>query len=150
MATPRVLLLGGHGKIAMKLTPLLTAKSWDVTSVVRNESHKSEIMSLGNGPGKIDVLVDSLDEVTEESHAQRVLDTVNPSIVVFAAGAGGKGGLGRTKAVDEVAAKAYISVSVRSPTVKKFLMVSYIASRKGYPKWWNDDDRKAADKAWVD
>jgi hypothetical protein len=25
-------------------------------------------------------------------------------------------------------------------------MVSYIASRKGYPTWWNDDDKKAADK----
>lgn len=149
MAARRVLLLGGHGKIAMKLTPMLTAKSWDVTSVVRNEDHKSEIMSLGNGPGKIDVIVDSLDEVNEESHAKRVLDTVNPSIVVFSAGAGGKGGPSRTKAVDEVAAKAYISVSLRSPTVKKFLMISYIASRKGYPKWWNDEDRKAADKARV-
>lgn len=131
MSSTRVLLLGGHGKIAMKLTPLLTAKSWDVTSVVRNEDHKNEILSLGNGPGKVDVLVDSLDDVTEESYAKRVLDTVNPSIVVWSAGAGGKGGPSRTKAVDEVAAKAYISASLGSSTVKKFLMVSYIASRKG-------------------
>lgn len=28
----------------------------------------------------------------------------------------------------------------------KFLIVSYIASRKGYPPWWTDEDRKAADK----
>jgi dTDP-4-dehydrorhamnose reductase len=131
MANTRVLLLGGHGKIALKLTPMLTAKSWDVTSVVRNEDHKSEILSLGNGPGKIDVLVDSLDDVTEESHAGRVLDTVNPSIVVWSAGAGGKGGPSRTKAVDEVAAKAYISAAVGREGVRKFLMVSYIASRKG-------------------
>ena len=146
MAATRVLLLGGHGKIAMKLTPMLTAKSWDVTSVVRNKDQESEIKSLGNGPGKIDVLVDSLDDVSEESHAKRILETVNPSIVVWSAGAGGKGGPSRTKAVDETAAKAYISASIHSPTVKKFLMISYIASRKGYPKWWNDDDKKAADK----
>lgn len=25
-------------------------------------------------------------------------------------------------------------------------MVSYIASRKNYPSWWNDEDKKAADK----
>ena len=44
-----------------------------------------------------------------------------------------------------VAAKAYISASLSEPSVKKFLMVSYIASRKGYPPWWNEEDRKAAD-----
>lgn len=61
------------------------------------------------------------------------------------AGAGGKGGPSRTKAVDMVAAKAYISASLAMPSTKKFLMVSYIASRKGYPPWWNEDDKKAAD-----
>ena len=146
MSATKVLLLGGHGKIAMKLTPMLTAKSWDVTSLVRNEDHRSEIVNLGNGPGKIDIVVDSLDDVSEESHAKRVLDTVNPSVVIWAAGAGGKGGAARTKAVDEVAAKAYISASLHSETVKKFLMISYIASRKNYPKWWNDEDKQAAHK----
>lgn len=42
-------------------------------------------------------------------------------------GAGGKGGAARTKAIDEVAAKAYISASLATPSVKKFLLVSYIA-----------------------
>lgn len=28
----------------------------------------------------------------------------------------------------------------------KFLMVSYISSRRGYPSWWNDEDKAAADK----
>lgn len=132
MAATRVLLLGGHGKISMHLTPMLLAKSWDVTSVVRNKDHESEILSLGSDqPGKVDVLVDSLDDVSDESHAKHVLDKVNPNIVVWSAGAGGKGGASRTKAVDEVAAKAYISAALHEPSVKKFLMVSYIASRKG-------------------
>lgn len=60
-------------------------------------------------------------------------------------GAGGKGGPSRTKAIDEVAAKAYISASLATPSITKFLLVSYIASRKGYPPWWNDEDKKAAD-----
>ena len=49
MATARVLLLGGHGKVSMHLTPLLLAKSWNVTSVVRNAEHEKEILELGKG-----------------------------------------------------------------------------------------------------
>lgn len=146
MATTKVLLLGGHGKVALHLTPLLLAKSWNVTSVVRNPDHESEIVKLGeNKSGKVSVLVDSLDDVDSVDRAKSVLDKVDPDIVVWAAGAGGKGGAARTKAVDEVAAKHYISASVTKPSVKKFLMISYIASRHGRPSWWNDEDQKAAE-----
>ena len=88
MAAPtRVLVLGGHGKISLLLQPLLLAKKWDVTSVIRNPEHESDILALGKGkPGKIDVLVDSLDEVKDPSHAQRVIDQIKPSIVVWSAG----------------------------------------------------------------
>jgi nucleoside-diphosphate-sugar epimerase len=102
-----ILLLGGHGRVALYLTPLLLSRSHNVASIIRNPSHTSEIEALGAGkPGKVSVLVDSLDEVKEESDAQRVLEKVRPDWVVWAAGAGGKGGKERTKAVDEVAAKA--------------------------------------------
>lgn len=47
-------------------------------------------------------------------------------------GAGGKGGPARTKAIDMVAAKCYISAALASPNVKKFLMVSYIAVRLSF------------------
>ncbi|OAP57791.1 hypothetical protein AYL99_08529 [Fonsecaea erecta] len=146
MSTTRVLVLGGHGKVALFLQPLLLAKSWNVTSVVRNPAYESELLALGKGkPGKIDVLVDSLDDVKEVSDARRVLEKVKPDIVVWSAGAGGKGGPARTKAIDMVAAKCYVSASLAVPSVKKFLMVSYHASRRGYPPWWTEEDRKAAD-----
>lgn len=146
MAATKVLLLGGHGKIALHLTPLLLSKSWNVTSLVRNPDHESEILRLGeNKSGKVDVLVDSLDDVTSQDRAESVLDKVNPDVVVWAAGAGGKGGPSRTKAVDEVAAKHYISASAARQSVKKFLIISYIGSRHGKPSWWTEDDVKAAD-----
>ena len=44
-----------------------------------------------------------------------------------------------------MAAKHFISSSLATDSVKKFLMVSYIASRHGYPPWWDDEDKKAAD-----
>ena len=87
MATPRVLVLGGHGKVSLFLQPLLLAKKWNVTSVVRNNEHESEILALGDDkPGKIEMLVDSLDEVKEVSHAAKVLEKVKPDIVVWSAG----------------------------------------------------------------
>ncbi|EXJ91479.1 hypothetical protein A1O3_00027 [Capronia epimyces CBS 606.96] len=145
-SVPRVLVLGGHGKVSLLLQPILLAKKWHVTSVVRNPDHEAEILALGQGqPGKIDVVVDSLDEVQDPSQAQRVLDKVQPDIVVWSAGAGGKGAPSRTRAVDEIAAKAYITAAVGTPSVSKFLMVSYIASRRGYPPWWTEEDRKSAD-----
>jgi dTDP-4-dehydrorhamnose reductase len=87
MSTPRVLVVGGHGKVSLFLQPLLLAKKWNVTSVVRNNEHEAEILALGNDkPGKIEVLVDSLDDVKEVSHATRVLEKVRPDIVVWSAG----------------------------------------------------------------
>lgn len=145
MSSPRVLLLGGHGKISMLLTPLLLKRSWNVTSVIRNPEQKDEILALGNGlQGKVDVLIESLDDVKSDQEAQNVLDQVKPDYVVWSAGAGGKGGPARTKAVDEVAAKHYITSSLATKSVRKFLMVSYIASRKSRAPWWNEEDWKVA------
>lgn len=61
-------------------------------------------------------------------------------------GAGGKGGPSRTYAVDRDAAKHYIKAAVETPTVTKFLMVSFIASRKDRPPWWTDEDWKSAQR----
>ena len=88
MTAPRVLLLGGHGKVSLFMTPLMLARSWHVTSVVRNPDHEAEIQSTAKSqPGKLDVLVRSLDELTTEQHAQAVLDETKPNWVVWSAGA---------------------------------------------------------------
>lgn len=84
---PQVLLLGGHGKIALYLTPLLLARAWSVTSVIRNAEHEREILKLGEGqPGKLSVLLSSLDHVKSQADAQAILDQVRPEYVVWAAG----------------------------------------------------------------
>ena len=83
----QVLLLGGHGKIALKLTPLLLNRAWNVTSVVRNADHESEILELGKGlKGKLNVLIASLDDVKSAADAQRILDMTTPDYVVWSAG----------------------------------------------------------------
>ncbi|KAI9802123.1 MAG: hypothetical protein M1833_002044 [Piccolia ochrophora] len=138
---PRVLLLGGHGKIALLLTPRLLARSWNVTSVVRDAAHTEAIERLAAGqPGEINVLVRSLDDVDSPQVAQSVLDETKPDYVVFAAGAGGKGGASRTYAVDRDAATHFIRAAVATPSVTKFLLVSYLGSRRARAAWWSDDD----------
>lgn len=59
-------------------------------------------------------------------------------------GAGGKGGPERTFAIDRDAAKAYIAAATSTPTVSKFLMVSYLGSRRLRPSWWTDEDWNAS------
>ncbi|GLB05192.1 hypothetical protein AtubIFM57258_011228 [Aspergillus tubingensis] len=137
----QVLLLGGHGKIALQLTPLLLARSWNVTSVIRNAEHENEILALGKGAkGKLNVLLSSLDDVKSDADAKNILDRVSPDYVVWSAGAGGKGGPARTHAIDEVAAKHFLSASFSHPSVRKFLLVSWIGSRRKQPTWLSDDE----------
>jgi nucleoside-diphosphate-sugar epimerase len=68
---------------------------------------------------------------------------VVPQLICFL-GAGGKGGPSRTYAIDRDAAKHYIKAAVETPTVTKFLMVSYIGSRKNRAPWWTDEEWKSA------
>jgi uncharacterized protein YbjT (DUF2867 family) len=83
----QVLLLGGHGKVALHMTPLLLKRAWNVTSVVRNPDHESEILALGKGlKGKLNVLVSSLEDVKSASDAKKILDSVTPDYVIWSAG----------------------------------------------------------------
>lgn len=87
MSVPRVLLLGGHGKTSLHLTPLLLAKSWNVTSVIRDPKQTDEIVKLGEGQkGKVEVLIESLEDVKSAADAQKVIDQVKPNYVVWSAG----------------------------------------------------------------
>ena len=83
----RVLLLGGHGKVSLFLTPKLLSRSLQVTSVVRNSAHTAEIEGLAAGqPGHLSVLTRSLDDIQTEQAARAVLDEAKPDTVVFSAG----------------------------------------------------------------
>lgn len=82
-----ILLIGGHGKVSQLLTPLLLARSWNVTSMIRSADQKATIEKLGQGqPGKLSVLVSSVEDVKDEGDAQKILDQVKPDWVVWSAG----------------------------------------------------------------
>lgn len=145
--THKILLIGGHGKIAQLLTPLLLARSWSVTSVIRSAEQKATIEKLGQGqPGKLDVLVRSVEDVKSEKEAKGIVEEVGADWVVWSAGAGGRGGAERTIAIDQDAAIAFTKAAVNTPKVKKFLTVSYLSSRRNRASWWSDKDWETAQK----
>lgn len=87
MASRRVLLLGGHGKVSLLLTPLLVSRSWHVTSVIRDPSQKEDIVSTVQGhPELVDVVVSSLEDVKSTEDAKKLIDESKPDYVVFSAG----------------------------------------------------------------
>ncbi|KAN0115315.1 NAD(P)-binding protein [Hyaloscypha variabilis] len=140
MASPRILLLGGHGKVSLLMTPKLLSRSWNVTSVIRNPDQKAEILEVGkNGPGKIDVLVESIEDVKSDAQATAILEKTKAEWVIWSAGAGGKGGPSRTNAIDRDACIHFIRASVSSPAITKFLLVSAISSRRDRAPWWDDE-----------
>lgn len=145
---PRVLLLGGHGKVSQLLTPLILSRSWQLTSVIRDPAQESTIKSLGeNLPGKLDVLVSGIDDIKTQAQAQSIIDSTSPTYVVFSAGAGGKGGPERTLAIDRDACIAFIGAAAATLSVSKFLLVSYIGARRSKAPWWSDADWTATREA---
>ncbi len=114
----RILLIGGHGKVALLLEPLLVAAGHHVTAVIRNAAHEAGIAATGAEPLVADVEHFDLDEL-----AQLV---AGHDVVIWSAGAGG-GDAARTYAVDRDAAIRTIDAA-GAARVDRFVMVSYLGA----------------------
>jgi len=114
----RILLIGGHGKIALLAEPLLVAAGHHVTAVIRNPAHEPEVAATGAEPLVADIERFDLDQLTN-------LVSGN-DVVVWSAGAGG-GDAARTYAVDRDAAIRAIDAA-RAVGGVRFVMVSYFGA----------------------
>ena len=117
----RIVIVGGHGKVALHLARILHERSDgedEVTSVFRNPEHANDIAATGARPVVADI--EHLDTVA-------LADLVaGHDAVVFSAGAGG-GDPARTYAVDRDAAIRVIDAAEQAG-VKRFVMVSYFGA----------------------
>ena len=111
----RIIIIGGHGKVALLLTPLLSGRGDDVTSVVRNQEHLEEVAMAGAAPVLADV-------ETMDTDALASL-IAGHDAVVWSAGAGG-GAPARTYSVDRDAAIRTMDAA-RTAGVARYVMVSY-------------------------
>jgi uncharacterized protein YbjT (DUF2867 family) len=114
----RVLIIGGHGKIALRLAPLLVERGDVVTSVIRNPDHEDEVAATGAIPLIADV------EHLDTEGLTSLLD--GQDAVVWSAGAGG-GNPARTYAVDRDAAIRSMDAA-NAAGVLRYVMVSYLGA----------------------
>ncbi|EEB87679.1 hypothetical protein MPER_14897, partial [Moniliophthora perniciosa FA553] len=63
--------------------------------------------------------------------------------------AGGKGGKERTKAVDEDAAKRFISAALAAPSVTKYLTISANCSRRKPASYFTPEDIQSYERVWA-
>ncbi len=114
----RILLIGGHGKVALLLEPLLAARGDHVTAVIRNAAHEADVAATGATPVVADI------ETLDTAQLANLLS--GNDAVVWSAGAGG-GSPERTYAVDRDAAIRSIDAAAAAD-VRRYVMVSYFGA----------------------
>ncbi|MDN5938346.1 MAG: NAD(P)H-binding protein [Salinisphaera sp.] len=111
----RIVILGGHGKVARLLAPKLTTAGFAVDAVIRDPDQRGDIEAAGGHPVVLDVETASIDDFAGVF--------AGATAIVFAAGAGG-GNPARTRAVDFEAATRSMEAAEKAG-VKRYVMVSY-------------------------
>jgi len=114
----RIVIIGGHGKVALHLARILTDRGDQVTSVFRNPDHADDVSATGARPVVADI---------ENLDTGALADLLaGHDAVVFSAGAGG-GDPARTYAIDRDAAIRVIDAAGQAG-VRRFVMVSYFGA----------------------
>lgn len=114
----RIVLIGGHGRVALRLERLLVDRGDEVDAIIRNPAHTPDIEATGAHAVVADI--EQLD-VGELSELLRGHDAI-----VWSAGAGG-GDPQRTLAVDRDAAIRSMEAA-ELVGVRRYVMVSYFES----------------------
>lgn len=115
----RIAIVGGHGKVALRLEPLLAERGDAVSAIIRNREHTTDVTTAGAHPVVADI---------EQLDAQRLAQLFEGhDAVVWSAGAGG-GNPARTYAVDRDAAIRSMDAAAQAG-VRRYVMVSYLGSR---------------------
>jgi len=118
-----VSIIGGHGKIALRLASLLHP-THKVFSIIRTAEHEADIAARSATPVIMSLEDDPASKFTE------FFETTKTNVVVFSAGAGGKGGPARTKKVDfEGAVKIFDAIEGVKGQKPRLILVSAIDSR---------------------
>lgn len=114
----RIVVIGGHGKVALHLARILTERGHEVASVFRNPDHADDVAATGARPVVADIETLDTDALAEL--------LAGHDAVVFSAGAGG-GNPARTYAVDRDSAIRVIDAAGQAG-VRRFIMVSYFGA----------------------
>ncbi|MFI8510509.1 SDR family oxidoreductase [Streptomyces sp. NPDC085460] len=111
----RIVIAGGHGRIALRLERLLSAGGHEAVGIIRRPEQAEDLRTAGAEPVVLDLESASVEEVAE------VLRGADAA--VFAAGAGPGSGAARKETVDRDAAVLFADAAERAG-VRRFLVVS--------------------------
>ncbi|MFL6122407.1 NAD(P)H-binding protein [Actinophytocola sp.] len=111
----KVVIAGGHGKIALRLTRVLAERDDVVVGLVRNPDHVDDVQDAGG-----EAVVLDLEQATVDDVAGALTGS---DAVVFAAGAGAGSGAARKDTVDR-AASVLLADAAEKVGVRRFVQVS--------------------------
>ena len=111
----RVVIAGGHGKIALILERLLSQRGDSVAGFIRNPAQVADLEAAGAEALVVDLEKASVDDVAAQLHSA--------DAVVFAAGAGPGSGAARKETVDRDAA-ILLADAAEAAGVTRYLMIS--------------------------
>ena len=112
-----VVIAGGHGKIALRLTRLLTERGDRVRGLIRNPDHAGDVEAAGGEPVICDM--EAEDDISTF--------VASADAAVFAAGAGPGSGAERKRTVDYGSAVKLIDACGRTG-IERYVMVSSIGA----------------------
>ncbi|GAA2924193.1 SDR family oxidoreductase [Microbacterium luteolum] len=135
----RIIVFGGHGRIALLLAPLLVERGDEVTGVIRNPDHAGDVEA-----GGASALVADIETMDVEALAEIIR---GHDAVVWSAGAGG-GDPQRTYAVDRDAAERSMDAAELAG-VRRYVMVSWIGSTADHGVPEGDSFFAYADAKWA-
>lgn len=125
-----VAVVGGHGKIALRLLRLLSERGDRGRGLIRNPDHTADVEATGATAVGADI------ENLDAAAVSRSIAGVDA--VVFAAGAGAGSGPARKRTVDYGGAVKLIEAA-RLGDVSRYLIVSAIGAN--HPENWSDEMR---------
>lgn len=120
----RVVIAGGHGKIALLLERLLADRGDTAVGLVRSPGHEADLTRAG-----AQTVVVDLEQTSPEALAPHL---EGADAVVFAAGAGPGSGVARKDTVDRAAAVLLADAAVRAG-VRRYLLVSSMGAGQEPP-----------------
>src|SRR6201987_1829196 len=120
----RIVIAGGHGKIALILERLLSQRGDAVAGFIRNPDHAADLQAAGAEALVVDLEDCSVAEVAEHLRGA--------DAVVFAAGAGPGSGAARKETVDRDAA-VLLADAAEAAKVSRYVMISAIGANAEAP-----------------
>ena len=149
----RIVIAGGHGKIALLLERLLAERGDQAVGLIRNPAHVADVQQAG-----AEAVVCDLEAASAEDVAELLSGA---GAVVFAAGAGPGSGAPRKDSVDRGASMLMADAAKRAG-VRRFVQVSSMGAgqppRPGTDEVWAayitaktaaEDDLRARDLDWT-